>query len=330
MSQIKSFLKSIISQASKYQQILRRWADIAAWRMFGTRPPLNADVADMHVGKVASGLQSDDIKGGSVHVRIVFHYAPQRLKYLIETIDAVKRWPFDEIDIWIDTNTPKLEKELKHLPAPCRISVWDDLDHPFKLTWMHRGEMRKRLEDFSAFAYIEDDIIVPPQTIRRWLIETPRLAPHGLLPGLVRVEHTREGGLVMTDHREPVSKSLIMEFDDRPYLSTPFPYQACWIYNAEQMRELNARPGYLSGTIEDPDLFKRDGPPEIRERVALGLLYVSIPDGFQSRSVVPLTDDLQISPDALVFHSPSNYGTRKPPHPAGLGTRAIENIFDAS
>ena len=187
--------------------------------------------------------------------------------------------------------------------------------------------MGNRLNDFDAFIYLEDDIIIPNRTMRRWLWETPRLAPLGFLPGFVRVEEDLSGALFLADYRERLSSSCITHVEGRPYLSTAYPYQACWVYDAAQMHELAARPNFLSGEVENPDFHERDGLPGIREQVALGLQFVSVPKGHPSRALVPLTDDLKIAPDALVFHSPCNYAQRKPPHPAGIGQIPLSAIF---
>lgn len=296
--------------------------------MFATRPDLNATSAAAHVeALLPAAAATSEAKGGRLHVRIAFHYVPWRLKYLIETITAVSKLPFEEIDIWVDTNTQQLHQEAARIPGTYRIAVWDKLEDPFKLTWMHRVEIQKRLNDFDAFMYLEDDIIVPEKTMHRWLIETPRLAELGLLPGFVRVEENRSGTLMLADYRERVDRSYITYVEGRPYLRTPYPYQACWVYDEAQVHELAALPNFLSGEIENAARLERDGALGIREQVAFGLQYTSVPEGYPSRVLVPLTDDLHIAPDALVFHSPSNYAKRKRPHLAGLGVQRLSEVF---
>ena len=95
------------------------------------------------------------------------------------------------------------------------------------------------------------------------------------------------------------------------------------------MRELAAMDNFLSGAVAEAELdkFERDGPPEMREQVALGLQFTNIPEGYESRSLVPLTHDLKIASDALVFHSPCNYINMRPPHPAGLGQKKLVDLF---
>jgi hypothetical protein len=325
---MKSLVRLAIDNAASLGKTASNRSDAARWRLFGNRPNLNAASAASHVDALLSGAAEPEVaKGGRLHVRIAFHYVPWRLKYLKETIEAVSALPFEHIDIWVDTNSEQLGKETARLPGEYRIAVWDKLDHPFKLTWMHRGEMGKRLNDFDTFMYLEDDIIVPEKTMRRWLKETPRLAPLGLLPGFVRVEENRFGTLMLADYQERIDRSYITHVEGRPYLRTPYPYQACWVYDAAQMRELAGRPSFLTGAVEEPALFGDRFLPGMREQVAFGLQYTSVPDGYPSRVLVPLTDDLKIAPDALVFHSPSNYAQRRRPHPAGLGVVRVSDVF---
>lgn len=328
LSHVKLLARSVLNKVASLRQSARNRSDTVLWRLFGKKPDLNAVSADAHVeARLAGATPAAGEKGGRLHVRIAFHYVPWRLKYLIETMAAAQALPFEEIDLWIDTNTDQLSRETARLPGKYQIAVWDRLDHPFKLTWMHRTAMQERLDDFDAFMYLEDDIIIPHKTMQRWLQETPRLAAHGFLPGFLRVEENHAGMLMLADYRVRLGRSCITRLDGRPYLNTPYPYQACWVYDAAQMRELAALPGYLTGAVEDPELFRRDGVPPMRERVALGLQFTAIPDGSPSRALIPLTEDLHIAPDALVFHAPSNYARRKPPHPAGLGLIPVSDIF---
>lgn len=330
MSVPKQLARTIRKSASTLNQRGRNWATTQRWRLLGTRPKLNADSASAHVERrLPAGAAPGPELGESIHVRIAFHYVPHRLMYLVETIAAAAELPFGNVDIWIDTNTADLIPELERLPYALNVRVWDDLGHPFHLTWMHRRAMQDRIADFEAFLYLEDDILIPRRSMQMWLRETPRLAPLGLIPGFVRVEEGPGGGLYLSDYIESVSRDCIREVDGRPYLSTPYPYQACWVYDRPHMRELAAMPNYLSGKVEEKDLslFERDGPPAMREQVALGLQFIAIPEGYETRAMVPLTEDLEVCPDALIFHAPCNYINMRPPHPVGLGQLPLSKVL---
>jgi hypothetical protein len=330
MSKLKRSAKVLLGSAGMFQQRVQNWHSARQWRQHRTRPLLNVDRATWHVDRRVPDAKVSAERGGSIHVRIVFHYVPHRLPFLAETMAAAAGLPFDEVDLWIDTNTPDLIPEISRLPYAHKVQVWENLDHPFKLTWVHRTAMVDKLDKFDAFLYVEDDILIPRRSMQMWLRETPRLAPHGLLPGFVRVEEGRDQTLYLSDYIKSVSSDCLREIDGRPYLSTPYPYQACWVYDAAHMQEMAATPGYLSGAVEEKDLplFERDGPPQMREQVALGLQFTAIPVGYESRSLVPLTDDLQVAPDALVFHAPCNYTNARPPHPAGLGQLPLTRILE--
>lgn len=325
----KHAVRSLLGTTGTFSTQARNWVAALRWRMFGTRPRLNAESAAAHIQKRLLADAPTGEMGKSIHVRIAFHYVPHRLMYLVEAITAAAELPFKSIDLWVDTNTPEVIPLLERLPQPVNVKVWEDLDHPFLLTWVHRRAMRERLDDFEAFLYLEDDMIIPRRSMQMWLRETPMLARLGLIPGFVRVEEGPGGRLYLSDYIESVSHACIREVNGRPYLNTPYPYQACWVYDRTQMRELASTPNYLSGAVEEKDLplFERDGPPDVRAQVALGLSFTDIPEGYETRAMVPLTDDLEVSPDALIFHSPSNYTNMRPPHPAGLGQLPLSKVL---
>jgi hypothetical protein len=320
-SAVKGNVKALLTTAKLLRQgAVNSW-NTQRWRILGTRPKLNADRAERHIAdRLPAKSPAVTDTGGRIHVRIAFHYVPHRLMYLLETMTAVAALPFEEIDIWVDTNSEELIPEIRRWPFPHNVKVWKNLDHPFKLTWMHRGAMLQHLDDFEAFCYVEDDILIPRRSMQMWLRETPRLQPLGLLPGFVRIEEGRDGTLYLSDYPKRLSRECIKEIDGRPYLSTPYPYQACWVYDQTQMRELTRTKNYLTGAIDGMD-------PGMREQVAFGLQFTAVPEGYASRAVIPLTDDLEVSPDALIFHAPCNYANLRPPHPWGLGQVPLSELF---
>lgn len=316
---LRSLAGTALRSASRLRRSAVNWSDAAQWHLFATRPGLNWATSQAHVERLFGGSVPDAGEtGGRLHARVAFHYVPWRLKYLVEVVTALQALPFEHIEICIDTNSEQLQRVASRLPEPFQIVVWDRLDDPFKLTWVHRAEMQKRLGDFDAFLYLEDDIIIPQYTMRRWMQETRRLAAHGFLPGFVRVEESRSGELMLADYLAPLERSAILRLEGRPYLRTPYPYQACWVYDAAGMRELASQPDFLTGDVSNGDL---------RARIALGLQFTAVPEGAPSRALIPLTDTLQVAPDALVFHAPSNYAQLPRPHPAGLGCVPVSDIL---
>jgi hypothetical protein len=259
-------------------------------------------------------------------VHVAFHFVPDRTKYLREAVAQLAALPFGQVDVVVDTNADDALPQISALPGVKKVNVWKGLEDPFKLTWMHRKEIEDRLEEYDVFMYVEDDILIPEPTISRWSAEVGKLGRYRFVPGFVRVEENRAGALVLSDFRFPLDRADVVTIEGVRYLATPFPYQACWIYEKAEMRRFVSAPSYGGGAVHTPPLEERDGALDVRESVAVGAVFDDVPPGFVSRTLVPLTEDLRIAPDALIFHMPSNYGLLRPPgHPAGLGVVKVSD-----
>lgn len=265
---------------------------------------------------------SDVVMPGRLLVRIAFHLEPTRLKYLVEVVRQLRRLPFSDIVIAVDTNSRKTVKLIRqaNCDAVDVIAVHDNLSHPFLLTWVHRERMRKAVTEFDYFMYTEDDILVMPDSVRLWHERLPSLAKHDYLTGFLRVEQNRSGELVSSDFCRTVSDSEIIHLDGRPYLLAPFPYQAFWLYDKMTMEAFIAS-----------ETFENGHPPyaqnRVRESAAIGYAFQRIGDTYRSRHLLPLTASLQIDPRCFVFHMPCNYGRLVIPHPANLGTIPVDSLF---
>jgi hypothetical protein len=306
---------------SGLQSLIRPFSEagsLVAWHAFAPRPRLDTRAAARELERLGIAPPDD---GAPAPIRAVahvaFHFVPSRLPYLREVVESLAALPLARLDIVVDTNSARGAEHIVKLPQVSAVEVWDSLEDPLKLTWVHRKSMAEKVGDYDLFLYLEDDILIPPATMLGWLEEAARLGPHGFVPGLVRVEHDRQGRLVLSDFEHPLDAARIVTFERRRYLANPFPYQACWLCDAGQMQSFVASPSYPAG-VEGRGLG-------VRERVAVGAIYDDIPEGFPSRALVPLTDDLRIAPEALIFHMPSNYGRRLVPHSAGLGTVRLAN-----
>ena len=122
LSHIKPLVRPLLNRARSLRKTAANWSDAALWRVLANKPGLNAVSAVSHVERLLPrDAATFDVTGGRVHVRIAFHYVPWRLKYLIETVEAASRLPFEEIDIWIDTNTSQLKREAARIPESSRL-----------------------------------------------------------------------------------------------------------------------------------------------------------------------------------------------------------------
>ena len=146
------------------------------------------------------GPAVDFIIQGRLLARIAFHFKLSRLRYLMEVIAQLRRLPFSEIVIVVDTNSPQTAEYIRQADdaTPDDVVV-HNLTHPFLLTWAHRAPMRSAVSEFDYFMYTEDDILITPTSVRLWHRNLPSLTKQGYLPGFLKVELNRRGALVSTD-----------------------------------------------------------------------------------------------------------------------------------
>lgn len=299
----------------------------SAWRAYPRRPHLNADsvhrllkIDDRKPGHAGSAdPEKTAIIDGRLVAHITFHLKRSRIPYVIETAEQIRRLPFESTTIVLETNSPETIELMQQLQPKLfdRIIVHSRLSHPFRLAWAHRESMRQELDQFDYFLSIEDDIALTPESIRLWHESRPVLARHGLLPGFLRVEMNRAGQLISSDFSSPATRDDIVEIEGKPYLLSPYPYQAFWIYDKREISEFVASEIYEQGYSF---LF-------VRESAAAGYMYRREGETFHPRHLLPLTPSLEIDPRCFCFHMPSNYGKRILPHPARIGTLPIDRLI---
>lgn len=298
------------------------------FRKFGIRPALNADsisrILDRYTDDSPGKSTVDKVSvvaGLKMIAHVAFHLDKSRFAYVVEVANQLRRIPVERLDIFIDSNKDETASLMDSFGVTAEVCLAEDLDHPYKLTWAHREHMRARLDDYDVFMYVEDDIFIPAATFSYWLAEKERLKKHGFLPGFLRVELDRAGRVMASDYEAHVSRDKIIELDNRKYLATHRPYQACWLYDKEMMEQFVGSDSFQSGY----EGYVKIG--SIRENAAIGMAYHAPPEGFSSRHLLALNERGEISSETFVFHLPSNYGRRRVPADSGLATIAVSDLF---
>lgn len=319
-------LGHVYKRTAAVLQASRNELSYQSWKWLGARPILDLRAVrrfkaeDARLSASIDPVNRQPISGRLV-VRVAFHLVRARMRFLAEMLQQLRELPFSEIHIAIDTNSPETRKllEAAGIDFVNEIAVHEDLDHPFKLTWRHRERLRAVVGQFDYFMYVEDDILVPPEAVRLWHERLPALKQAGFLPGFMRVELNRAGALVSSDFQRPAARSLLRSIENKPYLASPYPYQAFWIYDKETMLAFMDSSIYATG---QPGL-------DLRECMAIGFTYEMTPNGPRSRHLLPLDENAKVDPRCFVFHMPSNYGRVRVPNGAGLGTVPVEGVVEA-
>lgn len=157
---------------------------------------------------------------------VAHHAAPDRLQYLLRVLEAFAEYELS-LDILIDTNAAGLDVRGKNITTVHHTSF----DHPFFLTWMHRRHMKDRIEDYHAFAYFEDDILLPFENFDHYQTRFGLLWPD-YAPGFIRVEKYKgEEYAVDVTKRQPCF--AVRTF----HTALRQPYHGFWIMPQKALKE---------------------------------------------------------------------------------------------
>jgi hypothetical protein len=250
---------------------------------------------------------------------ITFHFREERLKYLRQSAEAIASLQFKK-KIIIVTNTETVS-ELDAIKAVCPkaintevvIAKFPHLQHPWILTWCHKGLMKDGFESksYGYFLLIEDDIEITRVGIKSWMEHRNSLRSTNFFPSFLRVEYSeKKKQWVSTDlkNRIDLTRSPRVEIrnSDFSYVNAPNPYQGMFFYDYELMKEhVNSHTfDYRKyGRFEDLDKYPGWGGGGVAERANHGVIFDSPQVGFYSRNLLPYRlKPTIVDPSILVVH----------------------------
>lgn len=226
---------------------------------------------------------------------ISHHSAPGRLDFLRQTLLAFKDYQ-EELDIIIDTNAVGLM-----IPD----LLWDDISivshvslaHPFHLTWQHRRHFKDRLDQYSYFLYLEDDIRLNYPNYLRYLANFTQLWPN-YVPSFVRIEELNGIKMALDVTRPQICQPI--EVAGRLFCALQQPYHGFWLMpRAELAASMSDAFTRVSDSRETAASFP------MWELGKTPLVQIEQVDG-----------RYQIHPECWAFHLPNNY-SREPSSPHG-------------
>lgn len=251
-----------------------------------------------------------------VLICITFFYDFSRLNYLQKCLASLAEIDFDT-QIYLVTNTfdnDQLSMVNKLVDPNTTIVKSYENGHDFLLTWSHFSLMKYNVDLYTHFLYLEDDIEFSHENFVYWINAREKLKSSGLIPGFFRFEKLNDSDKFSTDVIKPMSlydcKLIEVEHSDT-YINIVYPYQGMYLFDKELLQE------FLSSKEFNPDFSQNSIIKTwnttnfgIREKAALGLTYISIPNGFKSRIVLPYdfrNNCLDVK--CFVHHLPNNYAT---------------------
>jgi hypothetical protein len=247
---------------------------------------------------------------------ITFYYKFDRLIYLQKSLESLSNIDVDK-QIFIITNTFDSDELLSiqaHINSNTTTIKSYENGHDFLLTWSHFSLMKKNLNEFTHFLYLEDDIEFSIKNLNYWIDAREKLKYARLIPGFFRIEKLNDFNIISTDVIKPMSLydcGLIDIGNSETFISIVYPYQGMYLFDRELMNE------FLESKDFNPD-FNQNSSIKfwnginfgIREKSALGLTYISIPVGFKSRIVLPFDfKNGGLNETCFIHHLPNNYAT---------------------
>lgn len=231
---------------------------------------------------------------------IAFYYLENRIVYINSIIEETNKYDYPT-DIFIHTNNMHLKEDafIKYTNGVIQI-IFHDLSnvHPFLLTWKCRDLLKQQRNDYDAFMYIEDDILVPNKAIKYWLKYNEKLINMNYNLGFVRIE--TENNIEYITDLPRVKLDTIINVDDETYcVNNKNPYCAFWIYNKEEFNK------FVDSHLYDIQNINGYGT---REQSAIGLHGVCT--NWYSCTIIPIINNKLID-DCKVYHLPNNYVSMK-------------------
>lgn len=182
------------------------------------------------------------------------------------------------------------DKWFDGLPPSATVVAHDmTARHPMQLTWLHRPLLRSQVDTYDVYMYLEDDILIPHETIAYWREYESVASPLDLDLGFLRIETDGHANEYVVDFHAGEACSEIKTSLGREYVRLRHNYRGFWIYT--QLRGFAERTDFCAV----PSKLKG-----IREKSARGMQKE------RSKTLVPLRDR-QMDSRCRVYHLTNNY-----------------------
>jgi hypothetical protein len=170
--------------------------------------------------------------------------------------------------------------------------------HPFYLTWKCRKLLQQQQNDYDAFMYIEDDILVPYKAVKYWLENNEKIIQMNYNLGFVRIE-VENNVEYITDFNGKQLDTIIHLNGTTYCVNNHNPYCAFWIYNKNEFNR------FVNSQYYDINNIVGHG---VREMSAIGLHGIGT--NWYISTLIPIVDNKLID-DCKIYHLPNNYVMNK-------------------
>ena len=239
---------------------------------------------------------------------ISFYYILSRIKYINSIIDETNKYELIT-DIYIHTNVDNLDKRQLFTPynnGTLNI-IYHDLTniHPYYLTWKCRDLMKHQKKEYDIFMYIEDDILVPWNSIKYWFKYYKNLLNMNYNLGFLRIENFNNTEYCTDLPKKKIKNNIILDKINYA-INNINPYCAFWIYDKDTFNKFIDSKYYdinnIGGCVPVSKKYKNG--LQIRESSAFGLHCMETP--FFKNTLIPIINNKLIN-DCKIYHLPNNY-----------------------
>jgi hypothetical protein len=188
---------------------------------------------------------------------IAHHYTDSTFDLVCNLIANIQATYTCKYKIVVHVNTDYCKELLDNKFKDLEVIVAYNLAHPYHLTWQHRQYMKDNIDNYDAFMYVEDDMIVNYDQVCNYLDQFNRVWPN-YVPAFVRYE-IKNGTKVKysTDllDKITVDRSNLRIIEGVPFVEYCI-YNACWLCPKEiLMNEIN-KPSFIG--ISDQGCGERE------------------------------------------------------------------------
>jgi hypothetical protein len=238
---------------------------------------------------------------------ICFFYIEDRIQYINKIIEETNNYEHTT-DIFIHTNINlRIDRFIEYNNGSLNI-IFHDLSNinPFYLPSLTRKLLKEQSNDYDIFIYVEDDILIPKETIKYWLQYKDIVIKNNFNLGFIRIEIDNKGDEYTTDichsldmtNLGYLTKQIVID-TDKYIINDKNPYCAFWIYDKQEFNNFINSKYYDINNVTGYD---------IRAVVAIGLHGVETK--WYKGTIIPIKEN-QLVNECKVYHLPNNYVHRK-------------------
>ena len=234
---------------------------------------------------------------------ICFFYSEQttsRVEYVNKIILETNKYVY-QTDIFIHTNVEWSKDLLCAYDNGTITVIVHDLsnENPFYLSWKCRPLLLTQVDDYDIFMYIEDDMLVPTESINYWLKYKDMLLEQNYNLGFIRIEVNTEGVEYCTDVQFALKNSICI--NDQLFINNDnCSYCAFWIYDKKEFIKWTNSHYYNPENIPFYSNL-------LREKSAYGLHKLDMV--WYKATVIPIENN-RLADECKIYHLPNNYANK--------------------